>query len=423
MTVTELLAKRANVWENMKDFMDSHTDDSGLMSAEDAATYDKREKDLAAYDAQVTRLQNAAATESRLSSPMTEPIVGAPSASNEKTPGGFRASAQYAKDMLTAIRSDFRQISNVLSEGVDANGGYLVPEEWDRRLVVGLDGANVMRKLGTRIPTSGEHKINLAATKPAASWVEEGEALTFGDATFDQKTLDAHKLHVAVKVTEELLYDNAFGLENYLLNEFVKSIANAEEQAFMTGSGSGRPLGIFTQKTKVVSGVTYDTNAQFAVPVTTKTTGGTVNVDLKLDDVIDLIYTLKREYRQKAAFILNDKTIAAVRKIKDGNGAYIWQPSYQMGEPDKICGFAAHTSQYAPDMPTTQPSAATGNIGFMAFGDFSYYNIGDRGVRSIQTLKELFAGNGMVGYVIKERVDGMLVLPEAVQILYAQAAS
>lgn len=95
----------------------------------------------------------------------------------------------------------------------------------------------------------------------------------------------------------------------------------------------------------------------------------------------------------------NDRQVAV-----DGNRAYIWQPSYQAGEPDRILGYTVHTSAYAPENA-------------IAFGDYSYYNIGDRGTRSFKQLNELFAGNGMIGFVAKERVDGKLILPEAVQIL------
>jgi HK97 family phage major capsid protein len=104
-----------------------------------------------------------------------------------------------------------------------------VPEEYDTRLIDGLTEENILRKLGTTITTSGEHKINIAGAKPAAAWIGEGEGLTFGDATFAQISLDAHKLHVAVKVTNELLYDNAFHLERYLLDAFAKALGNAEE--------------------------------------------------------------------------------------------------------------------------------------------------------------------------------------------------
>ena len=291
--------------------------------------------------------------------------------------------------MLDAFRSNFKRVSNILQEGVDADGGYLVPEEYDHRLIDTLSEENIMRRLATTITTSGEHKINIAATKPAASWIEEGGALTFGDATFSQILLDAHKLHVAIKVTEELLYDNAFNLEGYILDQFGKALANAEEDAFLNGDGTGKPLGLFA----ATGGGTV---------------AGTLTAAIKSDDMLDLVYALKRPYRKTASFIMNDKTLASLRKLKDNNGAYIWQPSYQAGEPDRVLGYAVHTSAYAPEDA-------------IAFGDYKYYNIGDRGTRSFSELRELFAGNGMIGYVAKERVDGKLILPEAVQILKLKA--
>ena len=303
----------------------------------------------------------------------------------------FRATDEYKQACLGAFRSNFRNISNVLQEGVDADGGYLVPEEYDRRLIDVLEEENIMRTLGTKIVTSGQHKINIAATKPAASWIDEGKPLIFGDATFSQINLDAHKLHVAVKVTEELLYDNAFGLENYIVTQFGKALANAEEDAFLNGNGTGKPTGIFA----AVGGGTV---------------AGTLTAAVKSDDIVDLVYALKRPYRKNAKFIMNDKILVSLRKLKDNNGAYIWQPNYQNGEPDRLLGYEVYTSAYAP-------------TDAIAFGDFSYYNIGDRGTRSFAELKELFAGNGMVGFVAKERVDGKLVLPEAVQILKIGGAS
>ena len=134
----------------------------------------------------------------------------------------------------------------------------------------------------------------------------------------------------------------------------------------------------------------------------------TLTAAIKSDDMLELIYALKRPYRKNAKFILNDQTLLAIRKLKDNNGAYMWQPSYQAGEPDKILGYDVFTSAYAP-------------ANAISFGDYSYYNIGDRGTRSMQELRELYAGNGMIGYVVKERVDGKLILPEAVQILKLNA--
>ncbi|WP_089982769.1 phage major capsid protein [Clostridium sp. C105KSO13] len=326
------------------------------------------------------------------------PITHKPTAGNTEERKTGRSSDEYKKAMMSALRSNFRNVSNVLQEGVDADGGYLVPEEYDHRLVDALTEENIFRGLATTITTSGERKINIAATKPAAAWIDEGEALTFGDATFAQINLDAHKLHVAVKVTEELLYDNAFQLENHIIDMFSKALSNAEEDAFLNGDGTGKPLGIFAETGGGEIGVT----AASATAITA-------------DEIINLVYSLKRPYRKKAKFIMNDQTVAAVRKLKDGNGNYLWQPSAQAGEPDRLFGYEVLTSPYAPTIASDQP--------VIAFGDFSYYNIGDRGTRSFAELKELFAGNGMIGFVAKERVDGKLVLPEAVKILKMKSGS
>lgn len=396
MTITELLNKRAKTWEAAKAFLEFHRDKDGLLSAEDGAAYDKMEAEIAAYSTEIERMCRQKDIEDKMSKPLGTPLTAKPSVlSTETEEKHGRASSSYAKDMLVALRSGFKRVSNILEEGKDENGGYLVPEEWDSRLIDKLNEENIFRSLATTITTSGEHKINIAATKPAAAWIEEGQALSFGEATFDQVVLDAHKLHVAIKVTEELLYDNAFNLESYIIDQFGKALGNAEEDAFLNGDGKNKPLGIFAA-----------------------TGGGEVSVTLtgtalKTDDILTLIYSLKRPYRKNAAFILNDATLAALRKLKDNNQAYIWQPSYQAGEPDRLCGYPVKTSAFCPVLET-------GKAG-VAFGDFSYYNIGDRGTRSFQELRELFAGNGMVGYVAKERVDGKLILPEAVQILKAGA--
>ena len=360
MTILELMQRRNQALTAARNFAESHRTDKGILSDEDSATYDQMEKEIMDMSREISRMQRQEAMEQELSQPVNSPITGRPyqaSAEPEKKTG--RASDEYRKGMLQALRTKNEE--------------------------------NIMRRLGTTITTSGQHKINIAATKPAAAWIEEGGALTFGDATFDQIMLDAYKLHVAIKVTEELLYDNAFHLENYIIDQFGKALANAEEDAFLNGDGTGKPLGIFAPKG----------GAQASVV--------TAKASIESDDIINLVYALKRPYRKNAKFILNDQTIASLRKLKDLNGQYMWQPALISGEPDRLLGYEVLTSPFAPVAEAGKP--------FIAFGDFKYYNIGDRGTRSFQELKELFAGNGMVGYVAKERVDGKLILPEAVQLL------
>ena len=382
-----LIEKRAKAWEGAKAFVESKKDKDGLLKDEDVQTYNEMEAKIAQFSSEIERVSRMEQMEKELSKPMNTPLTGKPMAEKMQSEKEQK-NAMHKDAMLKALRSNFRQVDNVLQEKVDADGGYLVPEEYDNRLIQSLEGENIMRQLGHTLTTSGDHKINIAATTPAAAWIDEGGQLTFGEATFKQTLLDAHKLHVAIKVTEELLYDSAFNLENYILEQFGKALANAEEDAFLNGDGTGKPTGVFHQ----TNGGTYLTEV----------------ATLKADDIINLIHALKRPYRKGAVFILNDKTIAAIRKLKDNNGAYMWQPSYQVGEPDRLLGYPVYTSQFAPENK-------------IAFGDFSYYNIGDRGARSFKQLTELFAGNGMIGFVAKERVDGKLILKEAVQILPIKA--
>lgn len=383
--ILEMIEKRNKAWEGAKAFVEGNKDKDGLLSEEHTMQYQEMENKVMNFSKEIDRLQREEQMEKIMEKPINTPIKEKPGQEVETKTG--RARKEYKEGMLQALRTNFKQVSNVLQEGVDADGGYLVPEEYDERLITVLEDENIVRSLATVITTAGNHKINIAGTSPAAAWIDEGAELKFGEATFKQMLLDAHKLHVAIKVTEELLYDSAFNLETYITEQFGKALANAEEDAFLNGDGNNKPTGIF-----------HETNGgTFLEKVST----------IKSDDVINLVHALKRPYRKNAVFITNDKTIAQIRKFKDSNGAYIWQPSYQQSEPDKLLGYPIYTSAYAPENA-------------IAFGDFSYYNIGDRGARSFKALTELFAGNGMIGYVAKERVDGKLIVKEAVQILSTQ---
>ena len=392
----------AQLVEEMRQYLDEHEDENGELTTEEAETFDRMNKKVTALKKKIDRHERVAKVDNYLSTPITQPILNQPGSMgggwNIPTGNGVtngkvgRASDEYRQAALTAIRTKFRHISNDLSGNTDASGGYLIPAEWDTRLIQTLQDECIMRSLGTSITTSGEHKINIAATKPAATWVSEGGALTFGNGTFDQVSLDAHKVHVGILVTEELLADNAFNLESYILEQFGLAIANAEEDAFINGTGTGQPTGFLTT-------LAADTNAFIQ----------TKGADISSDDVLDLVYSLPRPYRKKAAFLVNDATMAKIRKFKDSTQNYLWTPSFTAGEADRLLGYPIYTSAY-------MPVATSGNFA-LAFGDFSYYNIADRGTRSFQELRELYAGNGMVGYLMKERVDGILIDNSAIRAL------
>lgn len=393
MTIVEMREKRAKLWATMEGFLDTHRSDKGVLSADDDATYTNMEKDLNDLTNEIRRMERRDAIEAELSKPVGTPITAKPQGAPAEKMG--RASDAYREDFGLALRGR-PLVHNVLSVGVDADGGYLVPEEFEKQIVDGLKEANVVRTLAKTITTQAERKIPIAVGHSVAQWTEENAAYTESNPTFGQKQIDAYKLTDLIRVSTELLQDSAFPLEPYIRDEFVRAFGVAEEEAFCVGNGTKQPTGIFT-----ANGGEVGVTAAGATAIT-------------VDELISLVYSLKSPYRRNAKFFMHDSTVALVRKLKDGNGAYLWQPSIQQGEPDKLLGYPLYTSPYVPEV---KAGALT-----VAFGDFKNYWIADRAGRTVQRLNELYAGNGQVGFIATERVDGKVILPEGIKLLKMKAS-
>lgn len=397
MTITEMRNKRAKLWNTMEGFLDTHRNDMGVLSAEDDATYSKMERDLDSLTNEIKRMERRDAIEAELNKPVNQPITETPERAASLKPDKVgRASDAYKEDFDRHLRGKVL-VHNVLSEGVDADGGYLVPEEFERNIVTALEEENVIRSLAKVITTQHERKIPVATGHSTAQWTAENAAYTESNPTFGQKQIDAFKLTDLARVSVELLQDSAFDIEDYLMKEFARAFGIAEEEAFCVGTGTNQPTGIFTANGGTV-GVT-----------------AAANNAITADELISLVYALKSPYRRNAKFLMNDATISAIRKLKDQNGAYLWQPSLQAGQPDRLLGYDLYTSPYVPTM-------AAGAL-TVAFGDFKNYWIGDRAGRTVQRLNELYATNGQIGYVATERVDGKVILPEGIQLLKMKAGN
>ena len=400
MTILELREKRAKAWEAAKAFLDSHRTDKGVLSAEDDAAYSRMEQEITDLGKEISRMERLEALDAQMKEPVNQPLTGKPMSSRTIERTG-RASDEYRTSFWDMMRSKapLPSVVNALQEGTDSEGGYLVPDEYERTLVEALEEENVFRQLAKVIRTSsGDRKIPVVATKGTASWIDEEGAYTESDDSFGQVSIGAYKVGTMIKVSEELLNDSVFDLESYIAKEFARRIGAKEEEAFFTGDGSGKPLGILAATGGAETGVT----AASSTAVTA-------------DELMDLFYSLKSPYRKKAVWVLNDSTIKAVRKLKDSTGQYLWQPSLVAGTPDTLLGRPVKTSAY---MPVIAAGAKT-----IAFGDFSYYWIADRQGRSFKRLNELYAANGQVGFLGSQRVDGKLVLSEAVKVLAQKAGS
>ena len=401
--ILELREKRAKAWDAAKQFLDAKRGADGMLSEEDTAAYDKMEQDVMNLGKEIERLERQAAIDAELSKATSTPLTGKPGAKmgKDETEKTGRASDEYKGSFWNAMRvkAPMPSVLNALQEGTDSEGGYLVPDEFERTLVEALEEENVFRTLAHVIKTSsGDRKIPVVASKGSASWVDEEGAYQESDDAFSQVSIGAYKLGTMIKVSEELLADSVFDLEAYISKEFARRIGAREEESFFNGDGKGKPLGILAAAGGAEVGVT----AASATAITA-------------DEVIDLFYSLKAPYRKNAVWVLNDATVKQIRKLKDSTGQYLWQPSLVAGTPDTILGRPVKTSAF---MPTAAAGAKT-----IAFGDFKYYWIADRQGRTFKKLSELYAANGQVGFMGTQRVDGKLILPEAIKVLQQKSGS
>ena len=397
--ILELREKRAKAWDAAKAFLDSKRGADGMMSAEDAATYDRMEADVVNLGREIERLERQSAIDRELSQPVGKPLTARPEPGADQGKTGT-ATDEYKAAFWRTMRAKSvpHEVLNALQVGVESEGGYLAPDEYQRTLIEALEEQNIFRQLAHVISTSsGDRKIPVVASKGTASWIDEEAAYPESDDSFGQVSIGAYKLATMLKVSEELLNDSVFDLPSYIAREFARRIGAAEEEAFFTGNGTGKPTGLL------------NTTGGAEVGVTAKSA-----TTLTFDEVMDLFYSLRAPYRRSAVFLTNDATMKALRQLKNGNGDYIWQPSVTAGTPDTILNRPVYTSTFMP--------AIAAGAKAMVFGDMNYYWIADREGRKFQRLNELYAPTGQVGFLASQRVDGKLILPEAVKVLQMKAA-
>lgn len=367
------------------------------LSADESTKFDNIMADVDAIDKQIERMAKLDDVDSR--GIELEPMAANPVKTPEEPANDYRtAFMQYLRRGKNSLNSEEVR---ALEAGVVAEGGALTYEEFERRIVEKLNETNVLRGLATVISTGGDRNIPVEDGEGTATWIsEEGtyaeslDGSSNPEDTFSRVVLGAHKLQYLVKVSEELLYDSAFDLEGYLARMIGRRLGDGEEAAFVAGNGTGKPTGVMTSAT-----------------VGKTAASGTA---LTADEIIDLYHSVKRPYRMNATWLMNDDTIKVIRKFKDTTDQYLWQPGLQAGEPDRILARPVAASTAAPTI------ALSAKV--IAFGDMSYYWIADRGNRVLQRLNELYAGSGQVGFRAYERVDGKIVLSEAIKALQMAAA-
>jgi HK97 family phage major capsid protein len=297
--------------------------------------------------------------------------------------------------MRTGDRSELREMTSGTSKEGDT-GGYLIPQSWEAQILERERELFVMRNLADVQISETDRNIPVADDYGESGWIKEGAAYPESDAEFKPKLMEAHKVGRICKVSEELLYDNAYNLEQWLIATFGYTNGLAMETAYIDGDGSGKPKGFLRE----------------AEAVTAKAAA------LAYDDLLALFAALKTGYFTRANWLMNNTTLTEVMKLKDASGSYLFKPFEPKAPTDPIGHILGK-----PIVVTSQmPNIANGKKP-IALGDFKRYRIHDRAGFEIQRLNEKYAEKGFIGFRGKQRTDGKLLIPEAIKVLEFKAGA
>lgn len=384
----ELYEKRAKLVQEMRDYEGQNR---ANWTADCEGRWNEMNADVDKLTGEIRRLERVQALEA-------EEARAAESNGNrfqgDPTPGNGEARSiydtqEYRHAFESFLRTGDQTEMRTLNITVNPNGGYLVPDEFYRNFIRALDEYFPFRQACTVITTNSDVKIPIDNKAGVAYWVAEEGTRQETQETFGQLMLDGHWESYTHKVSLSLLQDSVFDIAGYLNMRYVEAFSVLEEAGFTTGNGVGKPRGFLDNAT---------------LGVTTA-----VNNVIESDDLMDLLYSVKSGYRRRGRFLADDTTIGYIRKMKDGFGNYLWAAGLQPGQPDMLLG--------KPIDACNSMDAIGSAAKVIAFGDFSYYYIVDRGRPVIQRLVELYAATGQQGFIMQKRVDGLLTLPEAVKYI------
>lgn len=323
--------------------------------------------------------------------------------------GGGRSpeAKAHAEAMVAFMRSD--EIRADLKKTPDSNGGYLVPTEWDRTITDKLREMSPLRQIFRVVPTSKptfSRLYNLKGT--GAGWVGEEDARPkTNTSTFGSLVFDTGEMYANPAATQQMLDDSETNLETWLAEEVQETFSTTENAAFIAGDGAkGKPFGLLTYATGAANAAKHPFGSI-----------GTINsesaADITADSIIDLVYDLPASFSSNASFIMNRKTLRKVRKMKDGDGNYLWEKSFQAGQPSTILGYPVYEVAEMPDVAA--------NALPIAFGDFKRaYLVVDR--KGVTILRDPFTNKPYVQFYTTKRLGGGVDNPEAVRLLKCAVA-
>lgn len=394
-TLQALIERRQNVWAEARGLLD-HVETTGDgFSGEDDAKWDRLNADLEALDKRIREIQEAEARADEVDA-LADQYRGAPTPATDTDESILRSMIAGER-----VAHTFTPEARALQVGTNSEGGFTVPTGFYAQLQEHLIAGTAVRQAGATVITTdsgNDLEVPKTTTHPTASLIAEEGAVNDSDPVFAQTVLGAYKYGFKVLISAELEQDTGIDLVGYLAAAGGRALANGSGAHFVVGTGSGQPQGVIPAATVGKTGASAVAGAFTA------------------DDLIDLEYSVAAPYRRNAVWLMSDTAIAAARKLKGIDDQYLWQPSLQAGEPDRLSGYPIVSD---PNVPT--PAATVRSV---AFGDFSRYFIRDvRGIRVDRSIHAAF-GTDQVTWRFLFRTDGDLVdLTGAVKVFVGGAAS
>jgi HK97 family phage major capsid protein len=312
-----------------------------------------------------------------------------------------RAATGYRNAFRTWLRAGMAAVSaegqRALQAGTGAEGGYLVaPMQTAAGLIIALTNQLFIRQLATvvTVPTAASLGIVSLDTDPDdADWTSEIATGSEDSGTqFGKRQMTPHPLAKRIKISNKLLR-MAAGVEQLIVGRLAYKFAVAEEKAFLTGSGAGRPLGLFTASAD-------------GVPTTRDVSTGMTSSAVTSAGVINVKYAVRAGYRRNAGWLFHRDAIKQIALLTDTTNVPLWLPSIRQSEPDTLLGHPIYESEYVPN-------TFTSGLYVGLFGDFSQYQIADALDMQFQRLNELYAETNQTGIIGRKETDGQPVLSEA----------
>jgi len=385
--VIELIEKQGQAWEEFK-----KTNDQRLADLEKSRGTADYEAKLSAINADITKLSEQM---KEIATKQARP--GNPGA-------GDVADAEYTKGFGAFVRKgDITGIEGkAINVGTDSDGGYAVPEELDRSILMLLRKATPMRAVAGQITVGTPDYKKLVSLGGAGSgWVGETDARAETNTpTLAQISPFMGEIYAEPRATQQSLDDVFFNVEQWLSDEVAMEFAEKENAAFVSGDGTKKPKGILAYPNAATAdGVRAFGTLQFV--------NSGAAAAITPDGLVNLIYSLRRGHRLNASWMFNGMTHAAIRKLKDSDGNYLWAPGLQASEPDRLLGYGIVENDNMPDVAA--------NALPIAFGDFRRgYLIVDRiGTR---ILRDPYTAKPFVKFYTTKRVGGMLQDSEAIKL-------